>query len=128
MYVGMIYCYNNKIKRNAGSSEHLQTSVAFIMWQKEFWTKGIEPGTNEFRRLEEGVNQNMFTATAYPGTELWKTVRSDLKKHFDLNFDEYGDPICDDAFHKYVLELDDTEQQLKDIISKKLIFGISKKM
>ena len=28
MYVGMIYCYNNKIKRNAGSSEHLQTSVA----------------------------------------------------------------------------------------------------
>ncbi len=31
-------------------------------------------------------------------------------------------------FWKYVLELDDTEQQLKDIISKKLIFGISKKM
>ena len=31
-------------------------------------------------------------------------------------------------FWKYVLELDDTEQQLKEIISKKLIFGISKKM
>ena len=31
-------------------------------------------------------------------------------------------------FWIYVLELDDTEQQLKDIISKKLIFGISKKM
>ena len=31
-------------------------------------------------------------------------------------------------FWKYVLELDDTEQKLKDNISKKLIFGISKKM
>ena len=25
----------------------------------------------------------MFTATAYPGTEMWKVVRRDLQKHFD---------------------------------------------
>ena len=54
--------------------KHLQTSVAFIMWQKEFWTGGIEPGTKDFKRLENGVNQKMFTATAYPGTELWNVV------------------------------------------------------
>ena len=106
--------------------KHLQTSVAFIMWQKEFWTKGIKPGTNKFRRLEEGVNQNMFTATAYPGTELWKMVRPNLKKHFDLNFDEHGEPICDDAFHTYVLELDDATKVLNNKNGEPVNFGSMK--
>ena len=93
---------------------HLQTSVAFIVWQKEFWTKGVEPGTNDFKRLTEGVNQKMFIATAYPGTALWKTVRPNLKRHFGINFDQHGEPICDDAFHTYVSELDDATKVLNN--------------
>ena len=31
-------------------------------------------------------------------------------------------------FWNYILKLDDTEQKLKDIISKKLIFGLTKKL
>ena len=65
----------------------------------------------------------MFTATAYPGTELWKMVRPNLKKHFDLNFDEHGEPICDDAFHTYVLELDDATKVLNDKDGNPVNFG-----
>ena len=103
--------------------KHLQTSVAFIMWQKEFWTAGIQPGTKDFKNFEDGVNQNMFTATAYPGTELWNVVRPDLKKHFDIQFDQYGDPICDDNFHNYVLELDDATKILNDMQGNPVNFG-----
>ena len=103
--------------------KHLQTSVAFIMWQKEFWTAGIQPGTKDFKNFEDGVNQNMFTATAYPGTELWNVVRPDLKKHFDIEFDQYGDPICDDNFHNYVLELDDATKILNDKHGNPVNFG-----
>ena len=94
--------------------KHLQTSAAFIMWQKEFWTEGIESGTKDFNRLEDGINQKMFTATAYPGTEMWNAVRSDLGKHFNIKYDQYGDPICDTNFHNYVLELDDATKILND--------------
>ena len=83
--------------------KHLQTSVAFIMWQKEFWTEGIEPGTKEYKSLEDGVNQKMFTATAYPGTEMRNAVKPELTRHFDIEYDKYGEPICDDNFHNYVL-------------------------
>ena len=30
----------------------------------------------------------MFTATAYPGTEMWNAVKQRLNKHFDLEFDK----------------------------------------
>ena len=103
--------------------KHLQTSVAFIMWQKEFWTGGIKPGTKDFEKLESGVNQKMFTATAYPGTELWKVVRPDLKKHFNIEFDQCGEPICDDNFHNYVLELDDATKILNDKDGNPVNFG-----
>jgi radical SAM superfamily enzyme YgiQ (UPF0313 family) len=103
--------------------QHLQTSIAFIMWQKEFWTAGIQPGTKDFKKFEDGVNQKIFTATAYPGTELWNVVRPDLKKHFDIEFDQYGDPICDDNFHNYVLELDDATKILNDMQGNPVNFG-----
>ena len=103
--------------------QHLQTSIAFIMWQKEFWTAGIQPGTKDFKKFEDGVNQKIFTATAYPGTELWNVVRPDLKKHFDIEFDQYGDPICDDNFHNYVLELDDATKILNDKHGNPVNFG-----
>ena len=94
--------------------KHLQTSVAFIIWQKEFWTEGIEPGTKDYKNLENGINQKMFTATAYPGTEMWTAVKQRLNKHFDIKFDSFGEPICDENFRSYVLELDDATKVLND--------------
>ena len=102
---------------------HLKTSVAFILWQQRFWTKGHVPGTSNYERLKEGVNRKMFTATAYPGTEMWKVVRKDLKKHFDIEHDSFGDPICDDNFHNYVLELDDATKILNDKDGNPVNFG-----
>ena len=31
---------------------------------------------------------------------------------FDISFDNLGKPVCDDNFHKYVLELDDATKVL----------------
>ena len=56
----------------------------------------------------------MFTATAYPGTEMWRVVRPELKKHFGIEFDKRGLPVCDDNFHNYVLELDDATKVLNN--------------
>ena len=103
--------------------KHLKTSVAFILWQQKFWTKGHKKGTPTYERLRDGVNRKMFTATAYPGTEMWKVVRKDLKKHFDIEYDSFGDPICDDNFHNYVLELDDATKILNDKNGDPVNFG-----
>ena len=65
----------------------------------------------------------MFTATAYPGTELWNVVRPNLKKHFNIEFDKYSEPICDDNFHNYVLELDDATKILNDKDGNPVNFG-----
>jgi hypothetical protein len=65
----------------------------------------------------------MFTATAYPGTEMWKVVRRDLQKHFNINFDGMGEPVCDDNFHNYVLELDDATKILNDKDGNPVNFG-----
>ena len=94
--------------------EHLKTSVAFILWQEDYMTKGLTPGTPEYEIAKMSVNQKMFTATAYPGTAMWKVVTPGLKKHFEIAFDKYGDPICDDNFHRYVLELDDATKVLNN--------------
>jgi hypothetical protein len=45
---------------------------------------------------------------------MWKVVRKDLKKHFDIKYDGLGEPICDDNFHRYVLELDDATKVLNN--------------
>ena len=103
--------------------KHLKTSVAFILWQQQFWTAGHLPGTPDYKRLKNGVNRKMFTATAYPGTEMWKVVRKNLKKHFDIEHDGLGDPICDDNFHNYVLELDDATKILNDKNGDPVNFG-----
>jgi radical SAM superfamily enzyme YgiQ (UPF0313 family) len=94
--------------------DFLKTSVAFITWQQEFVTQGITPGTPEYEIALESVNTKMFTATAYPGTEMWNEVKPQLSKHFDTSFDSDGRPVCDDKFHKYVLELDDATKVLND--------------
>ena len=103
--------------------EHLKTSVAFIKWQQEFWTAGLTPGTEEYQNAHDSVNAKMFTATAYPGTEMWKMVKPRLAEHFGISYDVMGNPICDDAFHKYVLELDDATKVLNDMHGNPVNFG-----
>lgn len=103
--------------------EHLKTSVAFIMWQKEFWSEGLTSGTEEYILNQLAVNQSMFTATAYPGTTMWHVVREELKKHFDISYNKQGEPICDDNFHNYVLELDDATKVLNNKNGDPVNFG-----
>ena len=45
---------------------------------------------------------------------MWRMVKPQLTKHFGITYDKRGDPICDEAFHKYVLELDDATKVLND--------------
>ena len=103
--------------------EHLKTSVAFILWQEKFWTKGASPGSIEYDLLKDGVNKKMFTATAYPGTAMWRTVSDQLVENFDISFNSHGDPICDENFHKYVLELDDATKVLNNKNGDPVNFG-----
>jgi radical SAM superfamily enzyme YgiQ (UPF0313 family) len=101
----------------------LKTSVAFIMWQQEFWSSFYPAGTTEHANALQAVNRKMFTATAYPGTEMWKVVRPDLKKYFNITFDEMGDPVCDENFHQYVLELDDATKVLNSLTGEDVNYG-----
>jgi radical SAM superfamily enzyme YgiQ (UPF0313 family) len=103
--------------------EHLKTSVAFILWQQEFWTNGIATNTPEYAANLAGVNKKMFVATAYPGTEMWTSVKPKLAEHFGISFDKFGVPICDESFHKYVLELDDATKVLNDKNGNPVNFG-----
>jgi hypothetical protein len=103
--------------------EHLKTSVAFILWQEGYMTKGLTSGTPEHEMAKMSVNRKMFTATAYPGTEMWRVVAPELKKHFEIEFDRCGDPICDDKFHRYVLELDDATKVLNNEDGDPVNFG-----
>jgi len=87
--------------------EDLKTSVAFIKEQENFYTS--------CGKLPDSVNQRMFTATWYPGTEMLhhpKVTRM-LHEVFGINFNPLTrEPICDDNFHQYVLELDDATKLL----------------
>lgn len=86
--------------------EDLKKTVRFIKWQEEYYARfGIPP---------EAVNKNMFTMTWYPGTKMIRheRVRKELKRVFQLNFDEIFEPICDQNFYKYLVELDDATKIL----------------
>ncbi|MEK7659289.1 MAG: radical SAM protein [Patescibacteria group bacterium] len=89
--------------------ERLKQTVAFMKWQIDYYaTFGIP---------EEAVNKNMFTLTWYPGTELINhpKVRAELTRVFGLNFqlaDGKWEPVCDEAFYNYCLELDDATKLL----------------
>lgn len=90
----------------------LQTTVAFIKWQEENYPQGA-------------VNKSIFTATAYPGTELFSdpVVRQKLKDSFGISFDRNNKPIHDQNMRKYVLELDDATKVLFDQTGKPLNFS-----
>jgi len=95
--------------------EQLKTSVAFIAWQQDIIEKGLIENNNGYTDPKLAINRNMFTATAYPGTDMFKDpyVREQLSKHFKISFNEIGNPICDDHFYEYVLELDDATKALR---------------
>ena len=97
--------------------ENLKTSVAFIKWQEEFYAS--------FGDKPDAVNRNMFVATAYPGTEMFKhpKVKSLLSENFGISFDDAGDPVCDDALHFYTTELDDATKVMHDQKGRPLNFG-----
>jgi hypothetical protein len=67
----------------------------------------------------------MFTATAYPGTEMFKHphVQNKLSKVFGLKFDSYGKPQVSQSFKHYVLELNDATKMLTGADDEPLNFG-----
>lgn len=89
--------------------EDLKTSVAFIKRQEDFYIFCGKPA--------DSVNKRMFTATAYPGTEMFKhpKVMQILRDVFGINFNPLThEPICDEKFHNYLVALDDATKVLYD--------------
>lgn len=87
----------------------LKETVAFIKWQEEFYSQYNIPST--------AVNKKMFTLTWYPGTEMIRhpKVHYELSRVFGIKFDPLTyQPICDENFHNYCLELDDATKILHD--------------
>jgi len=133
--VTMMDAVNNCIKNNIHANctwimgypgeglEHLKTSIAFILWQQENITKNISMSSEDYLTALNSVNKSVFTATAYPGTELWNVVRPKLKKHFNISFTQNGLPECDKNFYKYVLELDDATKVLNDKNNEPVYYG-----
>ena len=97
--------------------EDLKETVAFIMWQQEFYAQHGIPA--------EAVNRRMFTMTWYPGTKLIRheRVRAELKRIFGLSFDENHEPVCDANLHRYLLALDDATKVLHGENNEPLNFG-----
>jgi len=134
MVHGIVNTKNSGIHANCtwimgypGESLHdLQTSVAFIKWQIENATYGLTPGSEAHDAAAGSINQNMFTATAYPGTEMFDEprVRELLTERFGLHFDRVtGTPISDENFLNYVLELNDATKMLVSEDNRPLNFG-----
>ncbi|MEK9183543.1 MAG: radical SAM protein [Patescibacteria group bacterium] len=98
--------------------DDLKISVAFIKWQEDFYAS--------CGKSLDSVNKGMFTATWYPGTEMTHhpKVLQLLRDVFGVTFDsETREPICDENFHQYVLELDDATKILHDKNGTPLNFG-----
>ena len=88
--------------------EDVKISVAFMKWQEEFYTsRGKSPET---------VNKKMFTATWYPGTEMvhHPKTKQILGEVFGLKFDQFNQPVCDENFRNYLIDLDDATKILHD--------------
>lgn len=93
--------------------QELQTSVAFIQWQK-----GLVQNP-------DAVNKRFFTATAYPGTELFRhpKVKARISEGFGISFDSAGNADCDAALLAYVESLDDADKVLIDLNGKPVYYG-----
>lgn len=101
----------------------LKRTVAFIKWQEKLYELHNIPAS--------AVNKRMFAMTWYPGTELIKypKVRAELKRTFGLNFRPTDnprcpyEPVCDENFLRYLLELDDATKLLHGPDGKPLNFS-----
>lgn len=105
--------------------EHLKTSAAFILWQIEEVTRGLTSGSPEYENAVASINQRMFVATAYPGTEMFRhpKVKSLLSKHFGIVFGPMGEPVPDESLRSYILELDDATKVLHGTDGEPINFG-----
>ncbi len=107
----------------------IKTSVAFIMWQIGEMTRGKTPGTPDYDLAVASVNKRMFTATAYPGTQMCRhpKVQELLGEHFGISFAQKAgcklEPVVDEYLRKYVLELDDATKVLHGTDGKPLNYG-----
>src|SRR3989344_889447 len=73
----------------------LQTSIAFIEWQRQLYTQGLTRGTPKYALADRSVNKRLFTATWYPGTDMVEAPGAEkprelLTKHFGITFKEVG--------------------------------------
>ena len=103
----------------------LKETVQFMLWQIEYYgSKGLPT---------DSVNIRMFTLTWYPGTTIinYERVRKELTRVFGITFQLAGsntsgvewEPIYDDKFLKYMLELDDATKVLHGENDEPLNFG-----
>ena len=105
--------------------EDLQETVRFMLWQREYYASMGLP--------ESSVNTRMFTLTWYPGTTIinYQKVRDELNRVFGLSFVKSlakpggvgYEPVFDEAFEKYMLELDDATKVLHGSDNEPLNFG-----
>lgn len=105
--------------------EDLKISAAFIMWQREHYTQGLTPGSEDYRTAYASVNSRMFTATGYPGTDMFKdpAAKGILTRTFGIAFGDDGEPVCDEALRRYVLELDDATKVMHNEQGEPLYYG-----
>ena len=105
--------------------DDLKTSVAFIKWQQQIIQSGEVENNNEYDDIKNSINRKMFTATAYPGTAMFKEpkVVQILKENFGISFDKNNEPVCDENFRFYVSELDDATKILNDKDGNPINFG-----
>lgn len=105
--------------------DDLKTSVAFIEWQRELYTQDLTPGSDAYKTAYASVNSRMFTATAYPGTAMFKdpAAKDLLAKTFGLLFGADGEPVCNEALRQYILELDDATKVMHNAHGEPLYFG-----
>jgi radical SAM superfamily enzyme YgiQ (UPF0313 family) len=92
--------------------EDLKTSVAFMLWQERFYS--------QFGKSSDSVNKRMFVATWYPGTEMSRNpkVMLMLNSVFGIKFDpRTKEPICDESFERYILELDDATKMMQNPVT-----------
>jgi radical SAM superfamily enzyme YgiQ (UPF0313 family) len=96
--------------------ENLKTTIAFILWQEEYYSSSHAFASLDRQNGKETVNTNLFVATAYPGTEMFKqpVVQEKIHSVFGVSFDsKTKDAIPDNNFYNYVKELDDATKLLE---------------
>lgn len=103
----------------------VKESVLFMLWQMEYYS--------QFGTRPEAVNSKMFTMTWYPGVTLINQpkVRMELSRVFGISFTHVSDdprvvqwdPVMDEAFHRYLLALDDATKILEGTSGEPLNFS-----